>query len=181
MLKKIIFVIVSFIYVLPAFAETQEIQETQKVYIGSSLMTTNKGGYEDDAFSTFEINGGYSLNKHFAIELNYIDLGGSEISESHDIDTSGIALTAVAKYPINNFTFYGEVGNYWWKQEGIMHMWWVTPYREEKTKESSASIIWGTGVSYNVFDSLAFKFEIKNTDINSKSKVLVSIGADYYF
>ncbi|MEW6983933.1 outer membrane beta-barrel protein [Colwelliaceae bacterium 6471] len=173
MLKGLFFIIVTSIFVAPVFAEPP------KFYVGSSLMAS--GFKDEDDGVTYEVNAGYSLSKYFAIEFDYIELGGDEVNESCCLDTSGIALMAVAKYPINDFSLYAKVGNFWWEQEGTVNAWWLQPSVDLALKENSSSVIWGVGVDYNIFSSLSLKLELKETEIKNDSTAMLSVGLNYYF
>ena len=69
----------------------------------------------DDKDTAWKVFGGYQLNRNFAVELGYSDLG--EVSSSGPFSTKVEStvwdLVAVGSIPLgNNFSLYGKLGAY---------------------------------------------------------------------
>jgi OOP family OmpA-OmpF porin len=66
--------------------------------------------------TAFRILGGYQINRNFAAELGYHDLGKVKVSApgvSFDIKSNAWELVGVGAYPLaNQFSVYGKLGFY---------------------------------------------------------------------
>jgi len=80
----------------------------------------------DDSDSAWKIFGGYQINRNFAVELGYSDLGKISASlppiffpgvgtfaSNLTIETTAFELVGVGSFPVNqNFSLYGKIGLY---------------------------------------------------------------------
>ena len=107
---------------LPAAA-----QNMSAVYIGGGLGQSKfKGACDgvsgtgvtcDDKDTSFKIFGGYQLNRNFAAELGYTDLGKAKVTDpfgSTELSATAWELSAVGMFPVMEaLSIYGRLGGYW--------------------------------------------------------------------
>jgi opacity protein-like surface antigen len=155
--------------------------DLKSIYVGASYLNNNSEFREyasDD--SGLEIALGYSLSRHLAAEVSYLDLGVLHLPNIPDaggsIESDGIALQMVAKYPVDRFTFYGKLGSLWWNRDGVLDS--VTG--PVKFESDGNDLILGFGASYDVTTHLDINIEYKGTRFGHDSD-LGSIGISYRF
>ena len=70
----------------------------------------------DDKDTAFKILGGYNINRNFAAELGYTDLGKAKASGlglTDELKATAWELSAVGSYPVaNQFSVFGRLGLY---------------------------------------------------------------------
>ena len=109
----------------------------------------------DDKDSAWKIFGGYQLNRNFAVELGYSDLG--EVSSSGPFGTKVEStlwdLVAVGSLPLdNNFSLYGKLGAYRAEAELSSN---VGVSGDKKTTD----LTYGLGARYDFTRNLAVRAE----------------------
>ncbi len=83
----------------------------------SEVKSVDCAGFSCDTKDTaFRVLGGYQINRNFAAELGYHDLGKVKVSApgvSFDIKSNAWELVGVGAYPLaNQFSVYGKLGFY---------------------------------------------------------------------
>jgi hypothetical protein len=175
MRRGFICLLVGFVFSVPASAEME------KFYLGASYLNsdTEFRGYSDEDVG-YGLRAGYSLTSHFAVEMNYFDFGTFHLPYLPDaggkIDSDGISLQMVARYPIDRFTLYGKLGNLWWDREGVLG----SVAGPVKFKDDGSDLIFGIGCSYELIPQLDINTEIEGSGSGYDSK-LVSLGISYHF
>jgi OOP family OmpA-OmpF porin len=110
-----------------AFALPAAAQGMSAVYIGGGLGQSKfKGACDgvsgtgvscDDKDTSFKIFGGYQLNRNFAGELGYTDLGKAKASGpggSTELSATAWELSAVGLFPVMDaLSIFGRLGGYW--------------------------------------------------------------------
>ena len=110
-----------------AFALPAAAQGMSAVYIGGGLGQSKfKGACDgvsgtgvtcDDKDTSFKIFGGYQLNRNFAGELGYTDLGKAKFTDptgSTELKATAWELSAVGSWPLADaFSIFGRLGGYW--------------------------------------------------------------------
>jgi len=129
----------------------------------------------EDSDTGFKIFGGYNVNKHFAVELTYHDLGNNEVtigSATADIDLSAISIAAIGKLPVNEqFTAFGKLG--YADLDAEMNTNTTT------TSVSETDLLYGLGVQYKL-DQIELRAEWEV--INNDDKISTfSLGAAYRY
>jgi OOP family OmpA-OmpF porin len=109
----------------------------------------------DDKDTAWKIFGGYQLNRNFAVELGYSDLG--EVSSSGPFGTKVEStlwdLVAVGSLPLgNNFSLYGKLGAYRAEAELSSN---VGVSGDKKTTD----LTYGLGARYDFTRNLAVRAE----------------------
>ncbi|OGA94789.1 MAG: flagellar motor protein MotB [Burkholderiales bacterium RIFCSPHIGHO2_12_FULL_61_11] len=150
---------------------------------------------DDDRSTGFKVFGGYQLNKNFAIEGGYFDLGNFGYSATTvpagtlngNIKLRGLNLDLVGIVPFTEkFSAFGRVGlNYAQARDsftgtGAVHVTNPNP------KKNAANYKFGVGLQYAFTEALAMRVEAERYRINdavgNKGDVdLVSLGLIYRF
>src|SRR3990167_1741951 len=150
---------------------------------------------DDDRSTGFKVFGGYQLNKNFAIEGGYFDLGNFGYSATTvpagtlngNIKLRGLNLDVVGIVPFTEkFSAFGRVGlNYAQARDsftgtGAVHVTNPNP------KKNAANYKFGVGLQYAFTEALAMRVEAERYRINdavgNKGDVdLVSLGLIYRF
>jgi len=148
------------------------------------------GGLSCDKKDTaFRILGGYQINRNFAAELGYHDLGkvtfsGSGVSAN--IKANVWELVGIGAYPFaNQFSGYGKLGAYHGEAKLSAS---IAGLGSGSLKETNTDLTFGLGVQYDVSRELGIRGEwqrYKNTggdNVGGKSDVdVLSIGAIWRF
>ena len=114
----------------------------------SDAKDVNCGGLSCDKKDTaFRILGGYQINRNFAAELGYHDLGKAKVGTT-DIKANAWELVGVGSYPIaNQFSIYGKLG--FFRGEA----------KAGGTKETNTDLTYGAGVQYDFARNLGVRSE----------------------
>jgi len=173
--NRIVCLISSLIFATPLAAETEGF------HLGASYLNSNSeySGYSDHG-SGYELNFGYGLNKHLAFEVSYSDFGSLHLPKIPDaggtIESDGISIQMVAKYPVDKFTFYGKLGNLWWDREGVLG----SVAGPVKFNSDGSDLMYGVGASYNITSHLDVNIEFKGSNADHDSSVS-TVGISYHF
>jgi len=153
--------------------------ELQNIYIGASKSIV---GYNDGGGNAYKINTGYTINENFSLEVNYLSFGeNSPFDGVGKLLAKGYSVDVLAKYPINDFSFYAKLGNMWWTEEGERTLWWEPQAPVKQLKNNGSDIIYGIGASYNINDNFSIKIEYLESQVNNQTANPFSIGVDYIF
>nr|MDP2192160.1 outer membrane beta-barrel protein [Rhodoferax sp.] len=161
--------------------------------LGSGFTTTSITNDERD--TGYKLYGGYHLNKNFALEGGYFDLGRFGFNAttnpagtlSGNIKLRGLNLDAVVTLPITEkFSAFGRLGvNYAQARDSFVGTGLVNvPNPNPSQRDTNLKV--GLGLQYAFTDSLAMRAEIERYRINdavgNKGDVdLVSVGLVYRF
>ena len=120
---------------------------------------------EDD--TAYKLFAGYRLNKIFAFELDYINLGepSGAVVPGLNVDSSvdGFAPYVVATLPLGNFfEVYGRLGYYFYDATlGI-----ESELDNRVTfDEESEDLVYGAGIGANIGDKINLRFEYERFDL----------------
>ncbi|NQV71088.1 MAG: porin family protein [Pseudohongiella sp.] len=147
-------------------------------YIGASYLNAETELLrETDNDSGFEARLGYSLDEHFSVEANYLDLGSINLPEFQDAggsaDTDGFAVTALGIYPMGRIHLIGKIGYLWLETEGQLGS--IAGPINYSSDESE--LMFGAGLSYNITDRIEVKLEYNESQHFNWS----SLGINYRF
>jgi OOP family OmpA-OmpF porin len=129
----------------------------------------------DDKDTAWKIFGGYQLNRNFAVELGYTDLG--EVSSSGPfgtkIESTVWDLVAVGSLPLgNNFSLYGKLGAYRAEAE-------LSSSAGVSGDKSTTDLTYGLGARYDFTRNLGVRAEWQRYQgIEVPSTVLTSGDSD---
>lgn len=161
--------------------------------LGSGFATTSI--IDDDRNTGYKIFGGYQINKNFAIEGGYFDLGKFGFTATTvppgtlrgDIKIRGLNLDLVGTLPITQkFSAIGRVGmNYGDVKDSFAGTGTVQVLNPNPSKRQ-ANYKFGVGLQYAFTEALAMRLEAERYRINdavgNKGDVdLYSVGLTYRF
>jgi OmpA-OmpF porin, OOP family len=161
--------------------------------LGGGFGTTSIN--DDDRDTGYKIFGGYKVNKNFALEGGYFDLGKFGFTATTvpagtlngNIQLKGLNLDAVGILPINaKFSAFGRVGlNYAEAKDSFSGTGAVRVVNTSPSK-SEANYKLGLGLQYDFTDAVGMRAEVERYRINdavgNKGDVdLFSLGLVYRF
>lgn len=113
----------------------------------------------DDSDTAFKVFGGYQINRNFAVEFGYTDLGTFKASApglSLDIDTNAWELVGVGAYPFSpQFSVYGKLGFYRGEAKASATLGVLSG----SAKETNTDLTYGVGLQYNLNRQLGVRGE----------------------
>lgn len=171
-------------------------QASAQGYIGASFGSTDAdegnaipdlltSGTVDGKDSGFKLFGGYQLNRNFALELAYVDLGKLTYSGQFvglpvtggKLETTGFNMSAVGILPLNpSVSLFGKVGLFSWQAKARDTTGGV-PF---SGKEDDADISFGFGGAYHLNKNFSVLAEWEQFEAIDKISLL-SIGVGYRF
>ena len=165
--------------------------------VGQGKISVDYGGgfsYEKNDTS-YSLGIGYDINKNFAFELAYRDIGqikdrdsdywgdGSDVDYHSKVDASAFTASVLAKYPVSNqVDIFGRLGvakieveqNESWNDAGIVD--------RQNTSDSRYRAVAGVGVSYALNEQVALRAEYNRfADWNDVTLSAFTVGATYHF
>ena len=133
----------------------------------------------DKSDTAFDVNLGYRLNRNFAVEGAYTDLGKFHFSSAAgdgDVKPTAVSLSAVGILPLqSNFSLYGKAG--------IAH----TETKALGASDTKDGLLAGAGVMYdfnrNVYAKAGWdRFDDVGNDATGKGHAdIYSLGVGYRF
>jgi OOP family OmpA-OmpF porin len=164
-------------------------------YVGGSVGQSKvrdvdcTGGSCDTKDTAFRILGGYQINRNFAAELGYHDLGKVTFSApgvSADIKANAWELVGLGAYPFaNQFSVYGKFGAYHGESKISAA---VAGLGSGSLKETNTDLTFGLGAQYDVSRELGVRGEwqryknVGGDNTGGKSDIdVLSIGAIWRF
>ncbi len=150
---------------------------------------------DDDRDTGYKLFGGYQINKYFALEAGYFDLGKFEFTATTvpagtlrgNIKVKGLNFDAVGIFPFNErFSVFGRVGlSYAEAKDSFSGTGLVTAQNSNPSK-SDTNYKLGLGLQYHFTKSLGMRAEAERYRINdavgNKGDIdLLSIGLVYRF
>jgi OOP family OmpA-OmpF porin len=182
---------------LPAAAMAQA-RGDAGFYLGGSIgQTTAKdwcnglagsGASCDDKDSSWRILGGYQINRNFAAELGYVDLGKVTASLgaiSASAESTAWELVGIGAFPITNqFSIYGKLGMYRAEVEARANAGALSG----SDKKNNNDLTYGAGVQYDVNRQLGLRAEWQrysnmgdNATIGETNVDVMSVGLLWHF
>jgi len=149
------------------------------LYVGISGLEDDaefRGDKDED--TGWEIRLGYSINKYFAVQAGYLDLGEVVLPNFADgggsVETDGVAVSALAMFPMgDDFSVVGKVGLLAWERDGVLGS--IAGPRE--LSEDGSDLMLGIGFSYHVTD----KVDITADYNDSEDFTWIAGGINYHF
>lgn len=148
-------------------------------YVGISAGKTDIDIAAFDDGSSIAIMGGYKVNKNFAVELSYIDLGDFEddVAPKWTIELDGFNFAAIGIIPVSEkIDIFGKVGMFMWdvslKESGF----------GELDDDDGTDISLGLGMSLNITEQFGIVAEYQKFDLDDGDAAdNLSIGARFNF
>jgi len=175
-------------FALPALAQ----MNLSAFYVGATVGQSEfKNACEgttgscDEKDTAWRLLAGYQVNRNFAVEAGYHDLGEAKASGagvSASIKTKVWELVAVGMLPIaNQFSAYGKLGGYHAKSEGTSNI-------GASADENNNGVTWGVGVQWDAIPNLGARLEwqqyhdVGGDSLGGKDNVnVISVGAIWRF
>ena len=119
------------------------------------------GGFSCDTKDTaFRILGGYQINRNFAAELGYHDLGKMKASApgvNLDVKANAWELVGIGAWPVaNQFSIYGKLGFYRGEAKASAS---IVGLGSGSIKETNTDLTYGLGVQYDLSRELGIRGE----------------------
>ena len=163
------------VFALPAAAQLN----ASSVYLGGSLGRSNfKTPSETD--TAWRVFGGYQLNRNFAAELGYHNLGEVNFVQG-DRNAQVWELVGVGMLPVANaLSVYGKLGGYYGKSEIKSS---VVPSGDD----TNGGLTYGAGVQYDMMQNVGLRLEWQRYDQVGGSRTgetdidVLNVGVLYRF
>jgi OmpA-OmpF porin, OOP family len=153
------------------------------------------GASVDDNDIGYKLFAGYRINKFFAVEGFYADLGeataetsgfvgGNPAQASADINADTFGLAALAIYPINdNFEVFGKVGFNSWNADAKANVQIPADGVNETESESDDGTdpMYGVGAAYIFNNNLSLRVEFERYELDDANVDMASAGIAYKF
>ena len=147
-------------------------------YVSASIGQTDLDVPSFDDARSLAISGGYKVNKNFALEASYIDLGESEddIDPIWTVEIDGLNFSAVGILPVNEqVDLFAKAGMYMW-DVSVSEAGFGEFYSEDGTDLS-----YGFGASINLAEQFSLIFEYQKFDVDDEDVSNISLGARFNF
>lgn len=151
--------------------------------IAAELITSGTVDGKDTAWKIF---GGYMFNRHFGLELAYVDLGEVSYSGSFfgapvtggKIEVTGFNISAIGAYPVSEqFSVFGKIGMFIWEAEASDTTGGV-PF---SAKDDGTDLSFGVGVGFNFTRNLGLRAEWEMFESSDADASLITIGLLWRF
>jgi OmpA-OmpF porin, OOP family len=159
--------------VLPLAAGAQMMARDTQVsgpYIGADAgqakFKSACGGFSgcDDKDTAWRLYGGYQINRNFAAEVGYTDLGSTTASSpgaSARADAHAWELTGIGAIPITGgLSAYGKLGGYYGKVETVA----TAGALSSSASETNTGLTYGLGAQYDFTRSLGVRAQWQRYD-----------------
>lgn len=189
-------------------------QDTPGFYIGGNIGTTQsdfnndsisstlaRRGFrvnsmtEDDSSSGYKLFGGYQLNRNFAVEGGYFDLGRFNYAFNttplgtfaSDTRVRGLNLDLVGLLPLTEqFAVFGRVGAAYAQSRANFTRTGALPLSGASTRRNDTNLKVGLGLQYAITEALAVRAELERYRINDPVRNrgyidMASVGLVYRF
>ncbi|WP_293234481.1 outer membrane beta-barrel protein [Paludibacterium sp.] len=181
-------------YVLGSVGQSHVDWDTS--YLDNSLAQYGVHASKNDTDTAYKLQLGYQLNRYFAIEGGYVDLGkasysiaGTGSQGSLEYKASGVNAVAVGILPLNDqFSVFGKVGGIVARVEGSgatsgsgVRIWSNNP------SSTDLKGTWGVGVNWDVTRNVAVRAEFEqfhqlgSSNTGEADVNLASMGVAYKF
>lgn len=137
----------------------------------------------DKRDTAWKVFGGYQVNRNFAIEAGYVDLGAvnadSRItspfsgSATSKIDTNGFTFVGVGLFPVaDRFSILGKAGFYAWETETKVTL--SSPFLgvgRSSASSNGTDFTFGLGAKYDLTNKFSVRgewdrYKLEDTDVN---------------
>jgi OOP family OmpA-OmpF porin len=150
-----------------AFAQSQ--LDRPGWYVGGAFGQADIG---PDTDTSWKIFGGYDINRHFAAEIAYSDLG--EVTElGVNTDARAYELSGLLKFPLGNqFSLYGLAG--------IANVKAETSGPLGTVSDDSTEFTWGVGAQMNLSPNFGLRAQWQRYETDAEVDV-ISLGLLWKF
>lgn len=161
---------------------------------------TVQSATEDNSGTGYKLFGGYQLNRNFAVEGGYFDLGRSSytVNANRVIDNApgtfngetrvrGLNLDLVGMLPVSDrFSVFGRVGAAYAQSRANFNSTGAVPVNPSNTRRNDTNLKVGLGMQYAITQALALRAELERYRINDPVRNrghidMASVGLIYRF
>jgi OmpA-OmpF porin, OOP family len=180
-------------FALPAAAQVS----MSSVYVGASVGQSKfkdacsgaSGAVScDDTDTAWRLLAGYQINRNFAAEIGYHDLGEVNASAgpaSASIKAKAFELVGIGAFPVLPvLSIYGKLGGYYAKTEASGG---IAGFGSASSDDNNTGLTYGAGVQWDVLPNLGVRGEWQRydnvgSDSTSKGDIdVISVGAIWRF
>ena len=150
---------------------------------------------EDNSSTGYKLFGGYQLNRNFAVEGGYFDLGRFNYALnttpigtfSSDTRVRGLNLDLVGMLPLSDqFSVFGRVGAAYAQSRANSIRTGALPLNNSSTNRKDTNLKVGLGLQYAITEALAVRAEVEryriNDPIRNRGHIdMASVGLVYSF
>ena len=150
---------------------------------------------EDSRDRGYKLYGGYGLNRNFALEAGYFDLGRYSYrynttpagSFGGDMHVKGLNLDLVGILPVfDRFSVFGRVGATYARTSTGFTSTGLVPANSSNPRDRDTSFKLGVGMQYALTDHWSVRAELERyrvkDPVRSRGRIdMVSVGVVYYF
>jgi opacity protein-like surface antigen len=171
-----------FATIAAAAATATYADDSAGLYVGAGIGEAyNEVGEFDGNDTAFQIFGGYSFTKCFAIELAYVD-AGTQRDRIEDIElaneSSGIVVSGLAAIPLTEgFSIYGKLGYAFYDADATARRGNL----QETERSSDDDLVYGIGVDLAVLRGFGLRAEWEIVDVSDGDFDIVTVNATYRF
>jgi OOP family OmpA-OmpF porin len=169
--KKFVFAIL-----LSSFVALPAIASETGLYVGAKLGTVNYGygNISNNGQAGFGLLGGYTINRNFAVEVEYDNLGGFE-SYDGNIKGSSFGFSGVGILPLNQqFSLFGKLGIVSTTLKDTAKPGWIGDYTYNNT-----GMTIGFGGQYNASKALGIRLGFDAYPVGDAISTTSSAGMLY--
>ena len=162
-------------------------------FVGPGVVVNS--GSQDDRDRGYKLFGGYQLNRNFAIEGGYFDLGNYDYrltttpagTFNGDLRVRGLNLDLVGIIPVSErFSVFGRVGAAHARSKSSFSRTGAFPLTTTSRNEKDTNVKYGVGLQYAFSDALSVRAEYERYRINDPVRNrghidMASLGLVYYF
>ncbi|HWM42885.1 MAG TPA: outer membrane beta-barrel protein [Burkholderiales bacterium] len=145
----------------------------------------------DGKDTAWKIFGGFMFNRHFGLEVGYVDLGEVSYSGTTDafgpiepvtdgkVEVWGLNISAIGALPVTEqFSVFGKLGLFFWDAEAND----TTGGLPFSAQDDGADLSFGVGLSYNFTRNLGVRAEWEMFQkVSDADASLVSVGLLWRF
>ena len=150
---------------------------------------------EDNSSTGYKLFGGYQLNRNFAVECGYFDLGRFNYAVNttplgtftSDTRVRGLNLDLVGLLPLTDqFSVFGKIGAAYAQSRANFTRTGAMPLSRSPTSRNDTNLKVGLGMQYAITEALAVRAEVEryrvSDPVRNRGNIdMASIGLVYRF
>jgi len=149
-------------------ADVSEADKAALAFVGVSV---------DEEDTGFKVFAGYRVDKYFALEAFYTDLGEVALTDGVDslwIESDTFGLSALGIIPVTeNFELFGKVGFHGWDAD-------FSSTNGFSASDDGANETYGIGATYSM-DQISFRAELERYNLDGQDVDMLSAGVVFNF
>lgn len=165
--------------------------------VGSTDIDVDVDGLNADRDIGYNLNVGYQFNKHFGLEVAYVDLGGHDLdfgdideavvdslNVNSELSADGFDISLVGTLPLSEaFDLYGKVGYFTWESD--LNVSVSSSLIDESFSDTTSidgnDISFAVGAAYALTDELDVNLEFSRYDLDGADADFIGLGVKFSF